>query len=152
MIVRIMGEVRKLADDKVDTWNQVDAKLEAAVSAGDQGGFESSFATCSTWSGARARSCPTTTCTTSTSCRRATARWRMKELISGDGLIAGLLPNTGTMSPRTRFVRGSLVSGRSRNRGDAPEFSRQTFAAKSVGYRSLIVLSGEPLWGGCREL
>jgi PspAA-like protein len=44
MIVRIMGEGQwKLADDKVGALNDVDAKLEAAVSSGDQGGFESSF-------------------------------------------------------------------------------------------------------------
>jgi hypothetical protein len=44
MIVRIMGEGQwKLADDRVDALNEVDDKLEAALSASDQGGFETTF-------------------------------------------------------------------------------------------------------------
>jgi hypothetical protein len=44
MIVRIMGEGQwKLADDRVDALNEVDDKLEAALSAGDQSGFETAF-------------------------------------------------------------------------------------------------------------
>ncbi len=44
MIVRIMGEGQwQLADDLKDALNEVDGKLEAAVSASDQSGFEVSF-------------------------------------------------------------------------------------------------------------
>ena len=44
MIVRIMGEGQwQLADDLKDALNEVDSKLEAAVSASDQSGFEVSF-------------------------------------------------------------------------------------------------------------
>lgn len=45
MIVRIMGEGQwQLADDSKDALNEVDGKLEAAVSASDQSGFETAFA------------------------------------------------------------------------------------------------------------
>jgi hypothetical protein len=44
MIVRIMGEGQwKLADDRVDALNEVDDKLEAALSASDQSSFETTF-------------------------------------------------------------------------------------------------------------
>lgn len=44
MIVRIMGEGQwKLADDRVDALNEVDDKLEEALSASDQSGFEATF-------------------------------------------------------------------------------------------------------------
>ena len=92
MIVRIMGEGQwKLPDDKVDTLNEVDAKLEAAVSAGDQGGFESSFAALLDLVRGQGEKLsdddlhdsdvilPPSDSTLA----------EMKELISGDGLIAG---------------------------------------------------------------
>jgi hypothetical protein len=44
MIVRIMGEGQwKLADDRKEALNEVDDKLETAVSSSDQSGFETAF-------------------------------------------------------------------------------------------------------------
>ncbi|WP_328995235.1 hypothetical protein OG394_11745 [Kribbella sp. NBC_01245] len=45
MIVRIMGEGQwNLADDKLDQLNEVDGKLEQAVSGNDEESFKTSFA------------------------------------------------------------------------------------------------------------
>ncbi|TDD24112.1 hypothetical protein E1218_16835 [Kribbella turkmenica] len=45
MIVRIMSEGQwRLADEKLDELNKVDSELEAAVSAGDEEAFRTSFA------------------------------------------------------------------------------------------------------------
>ena len=45
MIVRIMGEGQwRLADEKLDALNAVDGSLEKAVSAGDEAAFQTAFA------------------------------------------------------------------------------------------------------------
>lgn len=45
MIVRIMGEGQwRLADDKLDALNAVDGDLEKAVSSGDEAAYQAAFA------------------------------------------------------------------------------------------------------------
>ena len=91
MIVRIMGEGQwQLADDKVDELNAVDTDLEKAVSANDEDGFRTAFAALLEFvrSGERVPDdvlhdsdaiLPPSDSTLA----------EMRELISGDGLIAG---------------------------------------------------------------
>lgn len=91
MIVRIMGEGQWiLADEKVGELNAVDTDLEKAVSAGDEEGFRTAFAALLEFvrSGERvpddvlhdsAAILPPSDSTLA----------EMRELISGDGLIAG---------------------------------------------------------------
>jgi hypothetical protein len=91
MIVRIMGEGQyQLADDKLDQLNVVDTELEKAVSAGDEEAFRTAFAALLEFvrSGDRVPDevlhdsdaiLPPSDSTLA----------EMRELISGDGLIAG---------------------------------------------------------------
>ncbi|WP_433021585.1 PspA-associated protein PspAA [Kribbella sp. CA-294648] len=91
MIVRIMGEGQyQLADDKLDQLNVVDTELEKAVSAGDEEAFGTAFAALLDFvrSGDRVPDevlhdsdaiLPPSDSTLA----------EMRELISGDGLIAG---------------------------------------------------------------
>ncbi|MEU4396671.1 hypothetical protein [Kribbella sp. NPDC023855] len=91
MIVRIMGEGQyQLADDKLDQLNVVDTELEKAVSAGDEEAFRTAFGALLDFvrSGDRVPDevlhdsdaiLPPSDSTLA----------EMRELISGDGLIAG---------------------------------------------------------------
>lgn len=91
MIVRIMGEGQyQLADDRLDQLNVVDTELEKAVSAGDEEAFRTAFAALLEFvrSGDRVPDevlhdsdaiLPPSDSTLA----------EMRELISGDGLIAG---------------------------------------------------------------
>jgi hypothetical protein len=92
MIVRIMGEGQwKLADERIADLNEVDDRLEQAVSSGDEAAFKAEFAALLELirgSGERLPDdelhdsdviLPPADSTIS----------EMKELISGDGLIAG---------------------------------------------------------------
>lgn len=91
MIVRIMGEGQyQLADDKLEQLNVVDTELEKAVSAGDEEAFRTAFGALLEFvrSGDRVPDevlhdsdaiLPPSDSTLA----------EMRELISGDGLIAG---------------------------------------------------------------
>jgi hypothetical protein len=91
MIVRIMGEGQwKLADDKLDQLNAVDTDLEKAVSSGDEDGFRTAFGALLEFvrSGERV---PDNELHDSDAILPPgdSTLPEMRELISGDGLIAG---------------------------------------------------------------
>ena len=91
MIVRIMGEGQwRLADEKLDALNAVDGDLEKAVSAGDEAAFQRAFAALLEFvrSGDRL---PDTELHDSDAILPPSdsSLAEMRELISGDGLIAG---------------------------------------------------------------
>ncbi|GAB3927705.1 hypothetical protein GCM10029976_024280 [Kribbella albertanoniae] len=91
MIVRIMGEGQwQLADDKLDQLNAVDGDLEKAVSAGDEDGFRTAFAALLDFvrSGEKV---PDEVLHDSDAILPPSdsSLAEMRELISGDGLIAG---------------------------------------------------------------
>jgi hypothetical protein len=92
MIVRIMGEGQwKLADESVAELNEVDAKLEAAVSTSDQAAFEQSFAALLDLVRGKGEKLPDDVLHDSDAILPPSDSTlaEMKELISGDGLIAG---------------------------------------------------------------
>ncbi|MGC4942189.1 PspA-associated protein PspAA [Kribbella sp. DT2] len=91
MIVRIMGEGQyRLADEKLDQLNAVDTDLEKAVSAGDEAGFKTAFEALLAFvrSGDRV---PDNELHDSDAILPPgdSTLAEMRELISGDGLIAG---------------------------------------------------------------
>jgi len=91
MIVRIMGEGQwRLADEKLDALNAVDGDLEQAVSAGDEAAFQSAFAALLEFvrSGEKV---PDSELHDSDAILPPSdsSLAEMRELISGDGLIAG---------------------------------------------------------------
>jgi len=91
MIVRIMGEGQyRLADEKLDALNAVDGDLEKAVSAGDEAAFQTAFAALLELvrSGAKV---PDDELHDSDAILPPgdSSLAEMRELISGDGLIAG---------------------------------------------------------------
>ena len=91
MIVRIMGEGQwRLPDDKVDALNAVDGDLEKAVSAGDDVAFQTAFAALLEFvrSGEKL---PDEELHDSDAILPPgdSSLSEMRELISGDGLIAG---------------------------------------------------------------
>ena len=91
MIVRIMGEGQyKLADEKLDQLNVVDTDLEKAVAAGDEDGFRTAFAALLDFVRAGDR-VPDTELHDSDAILPPSDSTlaEMRELISGDGLIAG---------------------------------------------------------------
>ncbi|HEY3001635.1 MAG TPA: hypothetical protein VGJ44_04740 [Kribbellaceae bacterium] len=92
MIVRIMGEGQwKLADESVAELNEVDSQLEAAVSASDQDGFEQSFAALLELVRGKGEKLPDDALHDSDVILPPvdSTLAEMRELISGDGLIAG---------------------------------------------------------------
>ncbi|GAA0958949.1 hypothetical protein GCM10009554_71870 [Kribbella koreensis] len=91
MIVRIMGEGQyQLADEKLDQLNLVDTDLEKAVSAGDEEGFKAAFEALLAFVRAGDR-VPDTELHDSDAILPPgdSTLAEMRELISGDGLIAG---------------------------------------------------------------
>ena len=91
MIVRIMGEGQwRLADEKLDALNAVDGSLEKAVSAGDEAAFQTAFAELLQFvrSGDKV---PDDELHDSDAILPPSdsSLAEMRELISGDGLIAG---------------------------------------------------------------
>ena len=91
MIVRIMGEGQwRLADDKLDALNAVDGDLEKAVSAGDEDAFKTAFGALLTFvrSGDRVPDDELHDSDAILPPGDSTLA-EMRELISGDGLIAG---------------------------------------------------------------
>ncbi|GAA1134213.1 hypothetical protein GCM10009630_35540 [Kribbella jejuensis] len=91
MIVRIMGEGQwRLADDKVDALNAVDGDLEKAVSSGDEAAYQTAFAALLDFvrSGEKV---PDDELHDSDAILPPSdsSLAEMRELISGDGLIAG---------------------------------------------------------------
>jgi hypothetical protein len=91
MIVRIMGEGQyQLADEKLDQLNLVDTDLEKAVSANDEEGFKTAFATLLAFVRAGAK-VPDSELHDSDAILPPgdSTLAEMRELISGDGLIAG---------------------------------------------------------------
>lgn len=91
MIVRIMGEGQyQLADEKLDQLNAVDTELEKAVSAGDEEAFRTAFAALLEFvrSGDKV---PDEVLHDSDAILPPgdSTLAEMRELISGDGLIAG---------------------------------------------------------------
>jgi hypothetical protein len=91
MIVRIMGEGQyRLADEKLDQLNLVDTDLEKAVSANDEDGFKTAFGALLAFvrSGERV---PDNELHDSDAILPPgdSTLAEMRELISGDGLIAG---------------------------------------------------------------
>jgi hypothetical protein len=91
MIVRIMGEGQyQLADEKLDQLNLVDTDLEKAVSANDEEGFKTAFAALLAFVRAGDR-VPDTELHDSDAILPPgdSTLAEMRELISGDGLIAG---------------------------------------------------------------
>ncbi|TDO43368.1 hypothetical protein EV643_118111 [Kribbella sp. VKM Ac-2527] len=91
MIVRIMGEGQwRLADEKVDQLNAVDTDLEKAVSAGDEEGFRAAFAALLAFVRGGER-VPDDDLHDSDAILPPgdSSLAEMRELISGDGLIAG---------------------------------------------------------------
>jgi hypothetical protein len=91
MIVRIMSEGQwRLADEKLDDLNKVDGELEKAVSAGDEQAFQAAFAALLEFvrSGEKV---PDDELHDSDAILPPSdsSLAEMRELISGDGLIAG---------------------------------------------------------------
>ena len=91
MIVRIMGEGQwRLSDEKHDALNTVDGDLEKAVSSGDDGSFQTAFAALLEFvrSGEKV---PDDELHDSDAILPPSdsSLAEMRELISGDGLIAG---------------------------------------------------------------
>ncbi|QNE22017.1 hypothetical protein F1D05_33985 [Kribbella qitaiheensis] len=91
MIVRIMGEGQyKLADDKLDQLNLVDTDLEKAVSANDEAGFKTAFGALLDFVRAGERVPDTELHDSDAILPPSDSTFaEMRELISGDGLIAG---------------------------------------------------------------
>ncbi|MEV8372415.1 hypothetical protein AB0P21_06735 [Kribbella sp. NPDC056861] len=91
MIVRIMGEGQyQLADEKLDQLNLVDTDLEKAVSANDEEGFKTAFTALLDFVRAGER-VPDDVLHDSDAILPPSdsSLAEMRELISGDGLIAG---------------------------------------------------------------
>jgi len=91
MIVRIMGEGQyRLPDEKLDQLNAIDSDLERAVSAGDQGAFGMAFPALLEFvrSGERVADDDLHDSDAILPPGDSTLA-EMRELISGDGLIAG---------------------------------------------------------------
>ncbi|WBQ02729.1 PspA-associated protein PspAA [Kribbella sp. CA-293567] len=91
MIVRIMGEGQyQLADEKLDQLNLVDTDLEKAVSANDEEAFKTAFAALLDFVRAGER-VPDDVLHDSDAILPPSdsSLGEMRELISGDGLIAG---------------------------------------------------------------
>jgi hypothetical protein len=91
MIVRIMGEGQyRLPDDKLDQLNAVDSDLEKAVSAGDEEAFRTAFGALLAFvrSGDRVPDDELHDSDAILPPGDSTLA-EMRELISGDGLIAG---------------------------------------------------------------
>ncbi|MEV0290038.1 MULTISPECIES: hypothetical protein [unclassified Kribbella] len=91
MIVRIMSEGQwRLADEKLDELNKVDGELEKAVSAGDEEAFKAAFAALLEFVRAGDR-LPDDELHDSDAILPPSdsSLAEMRELISGDGLIAG---------------------------------------------------------------
>jgi hypothetical protein len=91
MIVRIMGEGQyRLPDEKLDQLNVIDSDLEKAVSAGDDGAFGPAFAALLQFvrSGERVPDDELHDSDAILPPGDSTLA-EMRELISGDGLIAG---------------------------------------------------------------
>ncbi|WP_328998620.1 hypothetical protein OHA18_29720 [Kribbella sp. NBC_00709] len=91
MIVRIMGEGQwRLADEKLDALNTVDGDLEKAVSSGDETAYQSAFGALLDFvrSGEKV---PDDELHDSDAILPPSdsSLAEMRELISGDGLIAG---------------------------------------------------------------
>ncbi|GAB2659727.1 PspA-associated protein PspAA [Kribbella swartbergensis] len=91
MIVRIMSEGQwRLADEKLDELNKIDSELEQAVSAGDEAAFQTSFTALLDFvrSGEKV---PDDELHDSDAILPPSdsSLAEMRELISGDGLIAG---------------------------------------------------------------
>jgi hypothetical protein len=91
VIVRIMGEGQwRLADDKLDALNAVDGDLEKAVSSGDETSYQTAFAALLEFvrSGEQV---PDNELHDSDAILPPSdsSLAEMRELISGDGLIAG---------------------------------------------------------------
>jgi len=92
MIVRIMGEGQwNLADDKLTLLNEVDEKLEQAVSGNDVEGFKASFAALLELVRDSGERVPDDVLHDSDVILPPadSTLTEMRELISGDGLIAG---------------------------------------------------------------
>ena len=91
MIVRIMSEGQwRLADEKLDDLNKVDGELEKAVSSGDESAFQTAFAALLEFvrSGAKVPDDELHDSDAILPPGDSTLA-EMRELISGDGLIAG---------------------------------------------------------------
>jgi len=91
MIVRIMGEGQwRLADDKLDQLNAVDTDLEKAVSSGDEPAFRTAFTALLDFVRAGDK-VPDDELHDSDAILPPgdSSLAEMRELISGDGLIAG---------------------------------------------------------------
>lgn len=91
MIVRIMGEGQwQLADDKLEQLNAIDTDLEKAVSAGDEERFRTSFAALLEFVRGGEKLPDEVLHDSDAILPPADSTLReMRELISGDGLIAG---------------------------------------------------------------
>jgi hypothetical protein len=92
MIVRIMGEGQwNLADDKLPELNEVDAKVEQAVSGNDEASFKASFAALLELVRGGGERVPDEVLHDSDVILPPadSTLAEMRELISGDGLIAG---------------------------------------------------------------
>ena len=92
MIVRIMGEGQwKLPDDRLPDLNEVDEKLESAVSGNDEAGFRTAFAALLELVRGAGERVPDDDLHDSDVILPPadSTLVEMKELISGDGLIAG---------------------------------------------------------------
>jgi hypothetical protein len=91
VIVRIMGEGQwRLADDKLDALNAVDGTLEKAVSSGDEAAYQAAFAALLDFVRAGEK-VPDDELHDSDAILPPSdsSLSEMRELISGDGLIAG---------------------------------------------------------------
>ena len=92
MIVRIMGEGQwRLADDRLADLNDVDASLEKAVSSNDEEGFRTSFTALLDLVRGQGERVPDNELHDSDAILPPgdSTLAEMRELISGDGLIAG---------------------------------------------------------------
>jgi hypothetical protein len=92
MIVRIMGEGQwKLPDERLPELNEVDAKLETAVSGNDEDGFRTAFGALLEVVRGSGEKLPDDDLHDSDVILPPadSTLAEMKELISGDGLIAG---------------------------------------------------------------
>ena len=92
MIVRILGEGQyDLSDDAVSALNDLDARVESAVEAGDQAAFEQALA--ALLDGVRTAGVPTAAASLEPSdlilpMSDATLH-EVRDMLSGDGLIPG---------------------------------------------------------------
>jgi hypothetical protein len=92
MIVRIMGEGQwRLDDERLTALNDVDATLEKAVSANDEEGFRTAFTTLLDMVRGEGERVPDDELHDSDAILPPgdSSLSEMRELISGDGLIAG---------------------------------------------------------------